>query len=228
MTVGASAMPGSFIETVKGTSTGLSGALAHSAALNVTLVATSAAIVSVINQDQSLGCIDASGIGSSLIAKINAYQTLASGGHLQGAANVLGAVQYEVRAQIGRHIVTSCTDPVGGNAFSAGDTLIADVQSLQSTLGTQVKAAPIVGSVASTNAAGPAGRTVNLMSGKTVIATASTDAVGFYYFDSANLTPGAQYSVTVTIPKGYKASLPASQTFTWTANPVQLAEFVLN
>jgi hypothetical protein len=228
LVLGPSVTPQSFVETVTANSTGASGPLVHAANVTVTVVATPAGVVNVINQDQSLGCIDKSGIVQSLLAKVNAYQTLASGGHLQGAANVLGAVQYEVRAQIGRHIVTSCTDPVGGNAFSAGDTLIADVQSLQSTLGTQVKAAPIVGSVASTNAAGPAGRTVNLMSGKTVIATASTDAVGFYYFDSANLTPGAQYSVTVTIPKGYKASLPASQTFTWTANPVQLAEFVLN
>jgi len=133
-----------------------------------------------------------------------------------------------VQAQIGHHIVTSCTDPVGGNAFDTGATLIADAQSLQATLGAQVKSAPIVGSVTSANDAGAAGRTANLLSGKSVIATASTDAVGFYYFDPTGLTPGAQYTVKVTIPKGYKSTSPASQTFTWSANPVVLADFVLN
>jgi uncharacterized repeat protein (TIGR02543 family) len=228
VTAGASARPGSFTETVKGTSTGLSGALAHSTSLSVTLVATSAAIVDVIDADQSLGCIDASGIGSSLVAKMNAYQTLSQGGHAQGAANVLGAFLNEVQAQIGRLIVTSCTDTLTGEAFSAGDALVADAQSLQATLGSQVKAAPVTGSVVSTSDAGTAGRTVNLLSGKSVIATASTDAVGFYFFDTSSLKRGAQYSVSVTIPKGYKTSLPASQVFTWSGGPVKLADFVLN
>jgi hypothetical protein len=228
LTVGASAHAQTFTETVKGSSTGLSGALAHTVPLDVTIVATAAAIVNVIGQEQTLGCIDQSGIGQSLVAKMNAYQNLASGGHQQGATNVLAAFQYEVQAQIGHHIVTSCTDPVDGNSFSAGQTLIADAQSLQASLGTQLKAAPVVGLVTSTNDAGMAGRTVNLSSGKTVIATATTDAVGFYYFDTAALAAGAQYSVNVTIPKGYKTSLPASQTFAWTANPVKLADFMLN
>jgi hypothetical protein len=200
----------------------------HAAPLQVTLVATSAAIVNVINQQQTLGCIDQAGIGQSLTGKMNGYQALAAGGHLQAAANVLGAFQYEVQAQIGHHIVTSCTDPVGGNAFSPGQTLIADVQALQATLGTAVKAAPIVDFVTSTNDTGTAGRTVNLLSGKSIIANASTDAAGFYYFDSGSLKPGAQYSVTVAIPKGYKTSSPASQTFTWSGAPVRLGDFVLN
>jgi len=133
-----------------------------------------------------------------------------------------------VQAQIGHHIVSSCTDPVGGNAFSPGQALIADAQALQATLGTQIQAAPIVGFVTSTNDAGTAGRTVNLLSGKTVIATASTDATGFYYFDSTNLTRGAPYIVTVTIPKGFKTAQPTSQTFMWSASTVKLADFVLN
>jgi hypothetical protein len=149
-------------------------------------------------------------------------------GHVQGAANVLGAFQYEVQAQIGHHIVTSCTDAVTGERFSAGDALIADAQSLQSPLGTRVKAAPIVGSVASTTDADATGRMVNLRSGKTVIATATTDAVGFYYLDTASLVIGARYSVDVTIPKGYKTSSPASLTFTWTGSAQRLVDFVLN
>jgi hypothetical protein len=226
--VGPSAIPQSFTETITGQSTGLSGALSHPAQLSVTFVITADALVKIINQEQALGCIDKSGIAQSLIAKIGAYQTLAAGGHVQGAANVLAAFQYEVQSQIGRHIVTSCTDPVGGNAFSPGQALIADAQSLQAMLGTAVKAAPIVGFVNSTNDAGTTGRMVNLLSGKSVIATASTDAVGFYYLDTTALQMGAQYGVSVTIPKGYKASSPAVQTFTWTGKALQLATFTLN
>ena len=228
LTVGASARPQTFTETLKGSSTGLSGALAHSAPLNVTIVATAAAIVNVIGQDQALGCIDQSGIVQSLTSKMNTYQMLATGGHVQGAANVLSAFQYEVQAQIGHHIVTSCTDPVTGTPFSPGDTLVTDAQSLQAALGTAVKAAPIVGLVVSTSDAGVAGRTVNLLNGKTVIATASTDAVGSYYFDTSLLKAGAQYMASVTIPKGFKASSPASQSFTWSAKALQLATFTLN
>jgi len=226
--VGPSVIPQSFTETITGNSTGLSGALTHSAQVDVTFVITADALVKIINQDLALGCIVNSGLAQSLIAKVNAYQTLASGGHNRGAANVLAAFQYEVEAQIGHHIVTSCTDPVGGNAFDTGATLIADAQALQATLGTQVKASPILGTVASATDSGAAGRTVNLRSGKTLVATTTTDAVGFYYFDPTGLTPGAQYTVKVTIPKGYKSTSPASQTFTWSANPVVLAQFMLN
>ena len=228
LTVGASARAQTFTETLKGSSTGLSGTLAHTAPLNVTIIATAAAIVNVIGQQQALGCVDQSGIVQSLASKMNTYQMLASGGHVQGASNVLTAFQYEVQGQIGHHIVTSCTDSVTGTAFSPGDTLIADAQSLQATLATPTKGAPIVGSVVSTGDAGIAGRTVNLLSGKTAVATASTDAVGFYYLDTTALKAGAQYSVSVTIPKGYKASSPASQTFTWTGKALQLATFTLN
>jgi hypothetical protein len=196
--------------------------------LNVTIAATAAAMVNVIGQEQALGCIDQSGMVQSLTSKMNMYQSLASSGHIQGASNVLSAFQYEVQGQIGHHIVTSCTDSVTGAAFSPGDTLIADAQSLQATLATPLKGAPIVGSVVSTNDTGAAGRTVNLLSGKSVVATASTDAVGFYYLDTTALQMGAQYGVSVTIPKGYKASSPAVQTFTWTGKALQLATFTLN
>ena len=228
LTVGPSAHAQTFTETLTGKSTGLSGALAHSVPLDVTIVATAAAVVNVIGQDQALGCIDQSGIVQSLTSKMNTYQMLASGGHVQGASNVLTAFQYETQAQIGHHIMTSCTDSVTGETFSPGNTLIADAQSLQAALAAPVKGAPVVGSVVSTNDAGTAGRTVNLLSGKSVVATAITDAVGFYYLDTTALKVGAQYSVNATIPKGYKASSPASQTFTWTGKPLQLATFTLN
>ena len=52
--------------------------------------------------------------------------------------------------------------------------------------------------------------------------------MGFYYFDSPVLKQGGTYSVVAGIPKGYKASSPASQTFTWGGNALQLAMFTLN
>jgi hypothetical protein len=226
--VGPSAVPQSFTETITGNSSGLSGALSHAAQVSVTVVITADALVQIIEQDLALGCIVGSGFAQSLIAKVNAYQTLASGGHVQAATNVLAAFQYEVQAQIGQHIVTRCMDPVTSTAFSPGETLIADAQALQATLGTQAKAAPIMGSVTSTTDAGTAGARVNLLSGKTVVATATTDAIGFYYFDSTALVTGVQYTAQVTIPKGYKTSVPASQTFAWIASSVKLADFVLN
>jgi hypothetical protein len=226
--VGPSVTPLSFVETIAGNSSGLAGALTHSAQVNVTFVITPEGLVKIIDQDLTLGCIVNPGLAQSLTAKVNAYQTLASAGHVQSATNILAAFQYEVQAQIGHLIVTSCKDPVGGNSFSPGQALLADAQALQATLGTAVKAAPIVGTVASTSDAGVAGRTVNLLSGKTVIATASTDAVGFYYLDTGTLRQGSQYAVTVTIPKGYKSSSPQSQTFTWMGNALRLVDFVLN
>jgi hypothetical protein len=83
LTVGSSVTPQNYGQDVTGNSTGLSGALSHHVVVAVSIVATAAAIVNVINQDQVLGCIDNSGIGQSLIAKLNAYQTLASGGRLK-------------------------------------------------------------------------------------------------------------------------------------------------
>jgi hypothetical protein len=188
------------------------------------VVATPVAIVNVIKADTALACIDSAGIGQSLIAKIDAYQKLASGGHLQGAKSVLTAFQYEVQVQNGHHIKTKCTDPVGGDQFSPLQTLIAHAQSLQSALGD-----PVVGSVVNASDAGISGATVDILRGKTILATTTTDAMGFYYFgDLGSLAPGANYTVKVTPPKGYKSSTPASQTFTWSAAPMKLGDFLLN
>ena len=132
--VGPSAIPQSFTETITGESSGLSGALSHSAQIGVTFVITADALVKIINQDLALGCIASASFAQSLIGKVNAYQTLASAGNVLAASNVLAAFQSEVRAQIGHQIVSSCTDPVGGNTFSPGQALLADTRALQATL----------------------------------------------------------------------------------------------
>lgn len=227
MMVGPSVTPQSFTESVTGNSTGLSGPLTHSAQLSVNFTMTAAALANIINQDYALGCIDNSGIVQSLIAKVNAFQLLAGAGHIQGATNVLTAFQYEVQAQTGQHIATTCTDPVGGNQFYTGQTLITDAQSLQATLGTQAKSNPIMGWVRNSSHAGIAGTTVNVLNGKNILLSATTDEVGFYYLDATPLTVGTNYTANVTLPKGYKSSTPASQALTGSRVPT-LVNFVLN
>ena len=227
-TLGSSVTPQTFTETVTGGTSGIAGTFTHSAQVSVTVVATAAAVVNVINQDKKLGCIDNSGIGQALIAKLNAYQTLATGGRTNAAANVLAAFQYEVQAQTGQHIATTCKDTVGGNQFYTGQTLVTDAQSLQATLGTQVKANSIVGTVVNSTNVGIVGATMNLLnSSKTVIETTTADAMGFYYFaETSGLTPGANYTVKVTPPKPYKSS--TSSTFNWQGTAVTLPNLVLN
>lgn len=179
-----------------------------------------------VNDLVSLGCID--NISQSLLSKISAAQNLNGKGQTQAAINTLSALINEVQAQAGKHISTTCTDP-SGRPFNPVQLLIGDAQYLQGTLG-QLKPNPVIGSVLNSNNVGINGLTVNLVnSSKTVIATATTDSVGLFYFaDTSGLTVGANYTVKVTLPKGYKSSTPASQAFTWNAVGVALSNFVLN
>ena len=179
-----------------------------------------------VNDLVSMGCID--NISQSLLSKISAAQNLNGKGQIQAAINTLSALINEVQAQAGKHISTACTDP-SGRPFNPVQLLLGDTQYLQGTLG-QLKPNPVIGSVLNANNAGINGVTVNLVnSSKTVIATATTDSAGLFYFaDTSGLTGGANYTVKVTLPKGYKSSTPASQAFTWKAVGVALGNFVLN
>ncbi len=68
------------------------------------------------------------------------------------------------------------------------------------------------------------GATVNLMSGQTLVATTTTDSVGFYSFvDVSSLGGGGSYAVTVTLPKGFKTSTPSAMGFIWSGNAVPRA-----
>jgi len=86
-----------------------------------------------------------------------------------------------------------------------------------------------MGSVVNITLAGISGATVNLLnSTKAVVATATTDVAGFYYFAvTGALNIGKTYTVKVTPPSGYKSSAPSSQSFNWSANTVTLANFGL-
>ena len=175
---------------------------------------------------QSQGCLD--NIGQSLTAKISAAQNLYGKGQLQTAINILSATIAEVQAQGGKHIMTTCQDPLG-RPFNPVQFLLGDIQYLITSIAGQLKPDPITGSVLVSGNAVIAGATVNLMSGKTLIATSTTDSVGFYYFaDVSGLAVGTNYTVNVTVPKGHKTSTPASQSFTWKGTPITLSNFALN
>jgi hypothetical protein len=105
--------------------------------------------------------------------------------------------------------------------------LIADVEALLASLGG--KPNPILGFAVNSTNASISGATVNLVNAsKTVLAKATTDGTGWYYFPlTSGLVGGQNYTVSVTLPKGYKASTPASQTYTWSGAEIDLKTFVL-
>jgi hypothetical protein len=214
VTLAPSVTPQTFALTVTGTS----GEVTHSVQVNVTVQATPGGIVNVINEDLASGCIDNSGDAQSLLAKVNSAQTLINRGQVQAAINTLTALLKELQGVAGQQISAACAS-----------ALIADVEALLASLGAQTKANPIMGTVVNSSKIAVHGATVNLLTSvKTVVATAVTDSMGFYYFAGTNgLISGVNYTVNVTLPKGYKSSMPASQTFTWRGKEFTLPNFVL-
>jgi hypothetical protein len=192
-----------------------------------TIVVTPDSLITEVNEFLGLGCIDNSGIANSLVSKVGAVKNAIANGQIQTAINILSAFITEVQAQAGKHISTTCT--AGGHTYHPVQTLIGDAQYLLGTLGAQLKADPILGSVLNSTLLGVSGATVNLLnSTKAVVATATTDVTGFYYFAATGgLTVGKTYTVKATLPTGYKSSMPASQSFNWSGNMVVLANFGL-
>jgi len=193
-----------------------------------TIVVTPDSLITEVNEFLGLGCIDNAGIANSLASKMAAVKNAIANGQIQTAINILSAFIAEVQAQAGKHISTTCT--AGGHTYHPVQTLIGDAQYLLGTLGAQLTADPIMGSVLSSNLLGVSGATVNLLnSTKAVVATTTTDVTGFYYFAATGgLTTGKTYTVKVTPPSGYKSSMPASESFTWKATRIALKNFVLN
>lgn len=183
-----------------------------------TITVTFASLGNDVTTLAGFGCID--NINQSLSAKIAAALNAYAKGQIQTAINILQATIYEVQAQTGHHISTTCRDP-NGVTFNAAQFLLGDLQYLQGTLAAQLHANPIVGNVVTSGNVPVYGATVNLMNGKTVVATTTTDAFGFYYFaDVSGLGSGFNYGVSIALPKGFKSSSPAAVNFTWSGNAV--------
>jgi len=222
--IGPSVTAGTYGFNVVGTS----GTLTHSAHVSVIVAVTTGSVGQVIGTDLALGCIANQGISNSLTSKLTAAQNYINAGDIQDAINTLTALLNELQAQAGKRISTTCTDS-NGDTFNAAQVLIADVEALLASLGA-APADPILGNVVNGSGTGVSGVTVKILSSaKNIVATATTDVTGFYYFAATGgLTPGASYSVKVSVPKGYKSSTPASYSVTWKALEVILNNFVLN
>jgi uncharacterized repeat protein (TIGR01451 family) len=211
------------------TETGTSGSLSHQASVTVKVQTTIAGTANVINSDLKLGAIDLAGIATALTSKLNVSQSAQTAGQTQTEINTLQALLSQLNAQTGKHIKTNWLDG-NGQAFNPAAVLVGDVTDLLVNAGANLKATPIIGNVVNNAGAGLSGLTVTLFNSKNVaVATATTDATGFCYFPvTSGLTPGASYSVKVTVPKTYRSSSPASQSFTWKSAAVGLTNFVLN
>ncbi len=203
------------------TVTATSGSLTHTATAIVTAVATAASVGGVIDSFGSLGCIDSGGVVNAFKAKLAVADTLNGIGLVQPAINALGALRYQIGAQQGKHILSSCT--VNGQVIDPGAVLTADVTSLILSLSTAAPN-PLVGFVI--NGSGPVANATVTLSGGGVIATATTDALGFYYFTGTTaLKKGSTYQVSVPVSDKKKAGA-STQQFTWAGVMKVLANLV--
>jgi hypothetical protein len=219
------AAPGSYSFNVVGNG----GGRQHSRAVSLTIAATAAGVTNVINTLLALGCIDNSGVASAFTTKLAQAQAAIDAGRTQTAINILSALLNQLQAQAGKHLATSCTS--NGQVFNPVTVLITQVQSLLASLGATFRANPLTGSVLGTGGAEVNGAVVTLQnSSKTTVATAVTDATGFYFFaDTAVLKRNGSYVMKVgAVPKPYKKSTPATQSFKWTAGAIGFKTFVLN
>ena len=209
--------------------TGTSGALSHTASVTVNVQTTIGGTKNVINSDLKLGAIDSAGVATALTSKLAVAQSAQDAGQIQTEINTLQALLSQLSALSGKHIKTSWLDG-NGQPFNPAAVLIGDVTDLLINAGANLKANPIIGNVLNTSGVGLSGLSVNLLSPKNaVIASATTDVTGFYYFPAtSNLTFGASYTLRVSVPKGYKNSTPSSQTFTWKNAGITLSNFVVN
>jgi hypothetical protein len=151
-----------------------------------------------------------------LTSKLSAAQSYINAGDPLDAINTLTALKNQLNAQSGKHIATSCS--IGGVTFNPATTLVKDVQSLIDSLRVGTLADPITGYVVNSSGVGIPGASVTMLnSGGTVVATATTDITGFYYFATTGgvLTVNANYTIQVTGLAGYSTSAPTSQAFTW-------------
>jgi len=194
------------------------------------VIVTADSLEKEINLFLGFGCIDNGGIANSLTAKVDAAKSRIAAGDLHAAINTLSALLSQLEAQAGKHISSGCTDSSTNTQMNAAQILITDLEALLANLKTSGTTNPVVGFVVN-GVDGVGNAVVQLVdTANQVVASAATDQTGFYFFAQTNgLTVGATYTVRVTtIPKPYTASVPASQTFTWSAMQVSLNAFALN
>jgi hypothetical protein len=108
---------------------------------------------------------------------------------------------------------------------------LLDVEGLIDSVRVSAIADPITGYVVNASGVGVPGATVSILdAGGNIVAIASTDITGYYFFATTGvLIPGATYTVVTGLPAGFLNSAPtASPAFTWTGTGMMIGNFVLN
>ncbi len=228
VTIAPFVTPGTYVFKVVGTATNVPGpspTLVRSGGVTLTVTATPMAMRAVVGQLTAAGCIDSGGVASALGAKLNASQAMLDAGQTQPAVNIMSALLRQLEAQRGKH-VAGCT--IGGQQVDGAAVLIETVRSMLAGF-PSARANVIYGTVDAA-AGGVADAVVNitLSGGKKAVVSATTDALGFYYFaNTRDLEINGSYSVSVVLPKPYTRSTPASVPVIWRNVEAGLGLFVV-
>ena len=221
-------LPGTYLFNVVGTALNVPGpspTLVRMDGLILTVTATPMAMRAVVGQLTTAGCIDSGGVANALSAKLNAAQALIDAGQTLPAVNTLSALLRQLEAQRGKH-VAGCV--VGTQQVDGAAVLIETVRAMLAGFG-PVRSSVIYGTVDAA-AGGVAGAVVNITmsGGKKAALTATTDALGFYYFHSTrDLQVNGSYTVSVVLPRPYTRSTPASMPMVWRGVEAGLGGFVV-
>jgi hypothetical protein len=165
-------------------------------------------------------------VANAFTTKLSAAQSAINTGNTQLGVNILDALLYQLTAQSGKHVATSCT--IGGVTFNSAAVLIGDVKSMLATL--KLLPNPIIGYVANSSGTPVSGAKVSIVNSTgTAVASATSDVTGFCFFaNTGGLVTGSTYTAKImSLPSPYKSSTPASQTFTWQGALVVLNNFTL-
>ena len=199
----------------------------HAKRVRVIVVSTAQSTASAVTTFTNAGLIH-SGVAGALTAKLDAAQAHIAASQTQPAVNTLTAFINQVQAQSGKHIATSAT--LDGVAFNPAAVLIAHARSAIASLASEGSAAPLMGYVVDSTQSPVRGATVAILDAtNAAVATAVTDATGFYFFPATNAwSIGSTYVARVTgLPAGFAAVTPSSQTFAWEGAAGQLEDFVV-
>jgi FIMAH domain len=206
------------------------GSASSGLTVGISTSATTSGMATIIANLLAAGCIDNGGIANALTSKLSAAQMAIGAGKIQTAINVLMAFRDQVQAQSGKHIASSCTTSfpvivegsVGREArfasasitFTPATVITTNVVGLITSLKASVSSAdPITGFVTDSTGNGVQGVTVSILNSlNAVVATASTDITGFYFFATTSvLSVGSSYTIQVAVPVS-----PTYPPFTWT------------
>ena len=212
-----SILPGTYTFDITGTS----GSVTHTATVTVNVIPTMGAVARTVDDFGAAGCIDNIGVTNAFKSKVTVAQNLSDAGRIQPAVNALAALLYQVNAQAGKHLLSSCE--VDSQTVNPVSVLTTDIQALIQGMSTAAPN-PLMGNVVTTGL-GVGNATVTL-SGNSISATSAiTDVTGFYYFPvTSGLKPGVAFQVSV--PLSTKKKGAASQQFIWSGAATVLNNLV--